>query len=334
MRITILCPAPSGSRTGNRVTAERWRRILLELGHAVRITHDAAPPACDLLIAIHATRSAAAVKRFRARAPRAPLVVALAGTDLYLDMPRNDRTRRSLELATRIVVLHPLAPQALPPRLRARTRVIVQSARASSSIRRGQRRAFDVAVVANLRALKDPFRAEEAARDLPVSSRLRVLHVGGELEAGFAADARRRSAANPRYRWLGARTPSQTRRLIARSRLLVLSSRLEGGANVISEAVVAGVPVLATRIPCTQGLLGEGYPGLFAVGSTSELKTLLQRAENDPRFRRGLERRCLSRQPLFAPASERRAWKKLLGEIAPASSRVALTGLDPLPTAG
>lgn len=317
MRITILCPAPSGSRTGNRVTAERWRRLLRELGHTVRIADGATPPPCDLLIAIHATRSAAAVERFRALAPRAPLVVALAGTDLYLDLPRDERTRRSLELATRIVVLHSRAPEALPPRLRARARVIVQSARSSSSDRRGRRRAFDVAVVANLRAIKDPFRAEEAARDLPRASRLRVLHVGGELEPGLAADARRRSAANPRYRWLGVRTPSQARRLIAGSRLLVLSSRLEGGANVISEAVVAGVPVLATRIPCGEALLGENYPGLFAVGSTAELKTLLLRAENDPRFRRELESRCRSRRTLFAPARERRAWKRLLGDIAP-----------------
>jgi glycosyltransferase involved in cell wall biosynthesis len=173
-----------------------------------------------------------------------------------------------------------------------------------------------VAVVANLRDVKDPFRAEESVRELPRSSRLRVRHAGVELERGLAADARRRAAANPRYRWLGSRPPWQARRLIAASRLLVLSSRLEGGANVISEAVVAGVPVLATRIACAEGLLGEDYPGLFPVGGTRELRELLLRAEGDARFRAELARRCRALRPSFAPTRERRAWKALLEELA------------------
>jgi glycosyltransferase involved in cell wall biosynthesis len=131
----------------------------------------------------------------------------------------------------------------------------------------------------------------------------------------MAAEARRRAAANPRYRWLAALPPSRARRLIARSRLLVLSSRLEGGANVIAEAVVVGVPVLATRIPCCEALLGPGYPGLFTVGSTRQLRALLLRAERDAAFRHRLERGCRRRRRLFAPARERAAWRRLLREV-------------------
>src|SRR3989304_2185986 len=88
MRILIACPAPTGARTGNRVTAARWCRLLRDLGHSARIARDAGARPAGLLVALHATRSAAAIERFRARSPQAPHVVALAGTDLYSGLPR------------------------------------------------------------------------------------------------------------------------------------------------------------------------------------------------------------------------------------------------------
>lgn len=315
MRIDIACPAPPGSRTGNRVTAERWQRLLRELGHAVRIVHDGAVGSGDLLVALHATRSAPAIERFRDRTPEAPVVVALAGTDLYADLLRAPQAWRALADASRVVVLHPLAVADLPAELREKARVILQSAVAPRVAVRRSRRFFDVAVVAHLRDVKDPFRTEEAVRGVPTRSRLRVVHVGGVLERGLDREARQRAGANPRYVWLGERPGWETRQRIARSRLLVLSSRSEGGANVVSEAVAAGVPVLATRIACAVGLLDEGYPGLFPVGDTARLRALLLRAEQEPVFLRRLAAWCRSRRPLFAPARERRAWKDLLAEL-------------------
>jgi len=55
---------------------------------------------------------------------------------------------------------------------------------------------------------------------------------------------------------------------------------MEGGANVISEAVVAGVPILASNISGSVGLLGRDYPGYFSVGNTDQLRELLLRAES------------------------------------------------------
>jgi glycosyltransferase involved in cell wall biosynthesis len=43
----------------------------------------------------------------------------------------------------------------------------------------------------------------------------------------------------------------------------------------ISEAAVAGVPVLASRMDDNVGLLGAGYPGYFPVGDTQALARLL-----------------------------------------------------------
>jgi len=315
MKIDIACPAPPGSRTGNRVTAERWARLLRRLGHRVRVVHDGNVGPANLLVALHATRSAEAIVRFREMCPAAPFLVAISGTDLYRDLARGRGSWRALEQASRLVVLNPLVVEDLPGELRAKTRVILQSAVPPRRRSRPTGRYFDVAVVGHLRQVKDPFRAEEAVRDVPASSRLRVRHVGRGLEAGIEEDARRRAASNPRYVWLGGRPGSATHREIARAHLLVLSSRFEGGSNVISEAVVCGVPVLSSRISCAEGLLGRNYPGFFPVGDTAALRELLLRAESEPLFRRRLERRCRSRRGLFTPAREQRAWRSLLAEL-------------------
>jgi putative glycosyltransferase (TIGR04348 family) len=315
MRIQVVTPARAGARTGNLVTALRWARILRGLGHRVRIAQAYNGERTDLLIALHARRSAASVFRFRKQYPTKPVVLALTGTDLYRDLQRSQRARRTMGLADRLVILQPLARRKLPHRLRRKARVIFQSVKETRGRRARLRGFFDVAVVGHLRSVKDPFRAALAARLLPAASRIRILHAGGALEPGLAARARSEMRRNPRYRWRGDLSPAAARRLIAGSRLLALSSRLEGGANVISEAVVDGVPMLASRIPGSIGLLGGGYPGYFSVGNTSALARLLHRAESNPRFYARLRRWCARRAALFRPARERAAWMKLLHEL-------------------
>ena len=102
---------------------------------------------------------------------------------------------------------------------------------------------------------------------------------------------------------------------LAGARALVLSSRLEGGANVVSEAVVRGVPVLASRIPGSVGLLGARYPGYFAVGDTRGLARLLHRFETEARFRTRLRRDVQRLARRFTPARERTAWRTLLASL-------------------
>ncbi|MFO0981072.1 MAG: glycosyltransferase [Planctomycetota bacterium] len=120
---------------------------------------------------------------------------------------------------------------------------------------------------------------------------------------------------NRRYRWLGELPRGRALRLLRASHVLVLSSLLEGGANVISEALAAGTPVLASRIPGSVGLLGADYPGYFPAGDTRALAALLARAERDPRFRARLRAACRRRAPLVAPERERAAWRALLEEL-------------------
>ncbi len=278
MNITIITPAPPGSRKGNRITAGRWAYLLRQLGHRVTIRQEYGGESCDLLVALHARRSAAAVQAFCRDHPDRPVVVALTGTDVYEDIHTDRAALRALELASRLVVLQPLAVAELPERLRARARVVYQSAEAPRGAAPPRKDFFEVCVLGHLRPVKDPFRTALASRLLAPLSRVRVLHVGAALSPDMAVQARAEAAANPRYRWLGDLPRWRALRILARCRLLVLTSRLEGGANALSEAIAASVPVLSSRIPGSVGILGADYPGYFPAGDTDALAVLLARA--------------------------------------------------------
>src|SRR6266478_4412389 len=306
MNVILVTPAPPGSRKGNRVTALRWAGLLRQLGHRVVVRQEYRSECADLLIALHARRSFASVDAFHRQRPGHPIVLALTGTDLYEAIKTDPVARQALALASRLVVLQPLGVEELPAHLRDRTRVIYQSCdlppssnRRAKMKHRGARIAaprglrsshlharssFDVCVLGHLRPVKDPFRTALAARRLPASSRVRVLHAGAALTRAMDEQARAEQALNSRYHWLGELPRWKALRLLSRSRLLVLTSLLEGGANTISEAIALGVPVLASRIPGSVGLLGVDYPGYFPVGETAALMVLLTRAETDARF--------------------------------------------------
>ncbi|HEY6292043.1 MAG TPA: selenoneine biosynthesis selenosugar synthase SenB [Terriglobia bacterium] len=319
MRIGIVTPAPARSRYGNRVTALRWSRILRGLGHRVDTTQAYEDEPYDLLVALHARRSYPSVNRFHRAHPERPIIVALTGTDLYRDLPRSGRAQKSLGLATLLIVLQPKASEELDPHLHDKVRVIYQSVPAPAQRRRrnspASRRSFDVCVIGHLRPVKDPFRAALAARRLPSSSRLRILHAGAAMDEKMAARARFEMSVNRRYQWLGEQPRWRVRQILERSALCVLSSKLEGGANVLSEAIVAGVPLVASRIAGSVGLLGESYPAYFKVGDTKGLERLLYRAETDRAFLTRLDSQCRTLASLFDPRRERSAWSRLLAEL-------------------
>jgi putative glycosyltransferase (TIGR04348 family) len=317
MKITLVTPASPGSRKGNRVTALRWAGQLRQLGHRVALRQQYGGEPCDLLIALHARRSAAAVQAYRAAYPEGPLVVVLTGTDLYEEIRTDPTARRVLELSSRLVVLQPLGVEELPPGLRDRARVIIQSAEVPKVAPRRRSKTFDVCVLGHLRPVKDPLRTAEAARLLPPLSRVRVLHLGAALSPDMAERAAAESAGNPRYRWLGDVPRARALRVLARCRLLALTSLLEGGANVVSEAIAAGVPVVSSHIAGSVGILGADYPGYFPVGDTQALADMLHRAETDARFYNALKARCRHLRPLVSPAREREGWRRLLRELRP-----------------
>jgi len=317
MRIEIVTPAPPGSSHGNRITAVRWANILKQLGHRVTITQSCSGKRIDSLIALHADRSYQSIKTFHREHPQLPMVVALTGTDVYRNLETNSHAGRSLEIATKVVVLQPKALERLQPDIRAKARVIYQSVDSSMFAARrlttGNR--FDFCLVGHLRRVKDPFRAALAVRLLPASSRIQVLQIGAAMTAAMALSARAEARRNHRYQWLGQASRSRTFEYLGRSQVCVISSLMEGGANVLSEAIVAGVPVLASRIDGNVGILGEDYPGLFEVGNTRKLARLLVRSEMDPAFLKDLRSRIKRLAPLFKPIREHRTWADLICQM-------------------
>jgi putative glycosyltransferase (TIGR04348 family) len=323
MKIAIVTPARAGSQQGNRVTALRWARLLRQLGHRIMVRSDYGGDSADVLIALHARRSFAAIQRWRSARAERPVVLALTGTDVYGDIQDDPAAQQSLELAWRLVVLQPLALNELSDRLKPKARVIYQSSEARRARSAQRSDAFQVCLLAHLRAVKDPLRAARAARLLPSSSMIRIVHLGAALSADMEEQSRQEMKDNPRYQWLGDVSRRKALGILAASRLLVQTSLLEGGANVISEAIAASVPVVASAIPGSIGLLGADYPGYFPVGDERALAALLSRAEADGKFYSTLKEQCVQLRSLVDPARERASWKALLDELQTESNQAA-----------
>jgi putative glycosyltransferase (TIGR04348 family) len=314
--ICIVNPVPQ-LRGGNRVTALRWAAIFRKLGWKVFVEESWSGRACDVLVALHGRRSNSSVVRFRREHAEKPVIVAATGTDVFSDVADTGEARESFGLASRIVVLQPHSIEKLPEEVRAHARIVWQSVAPCGKRPAPAADAFEVCVIAHLRPVKDPLRTALAARLLPPSSRIRIVHLGALVDEFMKSDLEREVQENPRFRWLGDRPRAEALDVLARSRLLVSSSRHEGGANAISEALALGAPILATRIPATLGLLGDDYPGTFAVGDAQALADLLARAETDAEFLASLEKACRARAWVTDPAQELDSWRELLGELLP-----------------
>ena len=107
MHIQLISPANIDSRNGNRTTAVRWRNILQALGHKVTVSQQYSGENADLMLALHAWRSASSIQLFAEKYPSRPLLVALTGTDVYrfLNTHKHD-TLKSIEYADRLIALH------------------------------------------------------------------------------------------------------------------------------------------------------------------------------------------------------------------------------------
>ena len=304
LRVVIVSPALADANNGNWQTARRWQGLLRP--HAARIVKDwpdALAGQDDLMLALHARRSAPALAAWHAQRGARGLGLVLTGTDLYRDLAQNASAQRSLQLAAQLAVLNPLGLQALPRQHQGKARVILPSTSSLQTLPKTGRHLRAV-MVGHLRDEKDPLTLMAAARLLDAGSGVFIDHIGGALDASLGQAARTTQAQCPHYRWLGPRTHADTRRRIQRAHVLVHTSRIEGGAHVLMEALCSGTPVLASRIDGNLGLLGQDYAGCFDVGDAQALAGLLRACRADPALLARLQAQCAVRAPLFDPAAE------------------------------
>lgn len=257
-----------------------------------------------MLVALHANKSARFVAAYHKKFPTRPIVVVLTGTDVYGSSLVGAATS-ALEAAGAIVTLQPLAIRRLPKRLRKKAIAVLQSARRVDVKRK--KSAGDpvrLCVIGHLRREKDPLRAAYALRYLD-SENVEVLQAGRMLDSRYAARVKAIGSRDGRYRYLGELSWARALRLLAGCDALILSSRSEGGANVASEAIANGIPLLASRIDGNAGVLGAHYAGYYPVGSSKALAAIIDRFMHDRKFARTLRQQVHALGPSVRFESER-----------------------------
>lgn len=316
-RVTIVSPALAEANNGNWQTAMRWARFLTP-AYDVNIAPSWSPvtgATPDLLIALHARRSAAALAAFAEHHPASPRVLVLTGTDLYRDIHDDPAAQASLAHADVLVLLQEAGLAVLPPQYRARARVIWQSAPTLPHVPHAEGLdEFTFTMVGHLRPEKDPLTFMRAAQ-LVAQDSARFIHIGGALDPNLGAAAAAAASADPRYQWLGNLSHPAARMALACSDAMVIASVMEGGANVIIEAITSGVPVLASDIGGNRGMLSDDYGGYFPVGDAAALARLIDRSVDDEAFIASLRSQCAARAPLFAPEAERAALLRLVDNL-------------------
>ena len=301
--IILVTPALAAANNGNWQTASRWQRFLRSR-YRVLMQPQWDGQAADLMLALHARRSADSIARWRASSTAAPLGVVLTGTDLYRDIQVDDSAQASLQAAQALIVLNERGALALPPAQRHKAQVCLQSASRRKPLQKSRQR-LRALMVGHLRPEKAPEVWMAAARRLRLRGDLRFDHIGEGLDPALAELALATMRDQPSYRWLGGLAHGATRERIARAHILVHSSVMEGGAHVVIEAVMSGTPVLASRIDGNVGLLGSDYGGYFDPGDDIALARLIEQCREDPAMLAALQAQCAVRSVLFETAHER-----------------------------
>lgn len=300
------------------MTALRWQRHLRALGHQVTMSNHWTSEPADVLVALHARRSHDAIAGFRVAHPDRPVVLVLTGTDLYRDLAGDADTRAcvlaSMQTADRLVTLQQEAIEAMPAALRDKAVTIHQSVPPIARQPTVDKR-FLVTVLGHLREEKDPFCIARALRHLPESRQLRVLHLGKAMDEAHQRNAEQAMREDNRYAWIGELPHQAALHWLSSSHLMVISSWMEGGAHALSEAVAAGVPVLASNIPGNRGLLGADYPGLFTAGDDAALAALLRQTMDSSAFLARLTDAVLARRPLVSAETERERIARLIDSL-------------------
>lgn len=313
-RIALVTPYLAEANNGNWQTATRWAR-LLRSRHAVCVLQRWSGEPADALLALHARRSAPSIDAWRQARPDGPLVVALTGTDLYGDLPAGEALAwRSVRQADRLVVLNERAKGSLPPELQARTVLCLPSATARRPVLKPATR-LRVVVVGHLRSEKAPELVFEVVRRLADRPDIRIDHIGGSLDATLGEAAAALARRHPStYRWLGSLPHGEVRRRVQHAHVLLHPSRIEGGAQVVIEALRSGTAVVGTAIDGNLGLLGADYPALVPPGHATALAAWLLRCRDEPGVLETLTSRGQARSALFAPERERGVLMDLLAE--------------------
>lgn len=322
-RLLLASPYPLDSPRGNSVSANRILGILKECGYsadAVSGREETGKASGEILIALHARKSATAIESFHANAPDRPVFILLTGSDLYADLHGSAETQatvhRTMRLARYLIVSQSASIADIPEIYQSKARVVPKSLLTKVPERLPRKQGpFRIVLPSHLRPAKAPLLVLEALAALPSMVTLQVDHFGTAEDPDLGQAATSASQApGSRYHWHGNVPHAEVLAGFATSDLLLNTSRVEGGANVLCEAIQMGLPCIATDIPPNAGMLGEHYPGLFPMDDAPALANLLERVTCDEVFLQKLSDAVRARAPLFTREAESHAWRTLIEE--------------------
>ncbi|MDB4461032.1 glycosyltransferase [Akkermansiaceae bacterium] len=310
MKVCVATPYPLEELKGNSVTADRIVGVLREAGIEARASHGFDGEAADVLISLHAVKGAQAVIDFQKAMPDGKSVVLITGTDIYEQLPEGSPTGMAcLESVDRIAVVSERSIPSLPENFRGKAFVVPCSLDEIKLRAKPQSGPFVISVVGHLRPVKQSFATIEAVAKHPEWDNLEVWQLGEALDSACERIARDWTKKDKRYRWFGGLPREKSLERCAQSQLTINSSRLEGGANAVLEAMTMHVPVLASDIEGNRLLLGDDYPGYFENGALDFLLEKILGREIDLSE---WTRLAAKRLPLFSREMERACWLDLL----------------------
>ena len=332
--LLIVSPALADANNGNWQTAKRWAGLLsdhydvsIERSYEFNRTNPNLKP--DVLLALHARRSADSIEQFaaanRAEQNCPALVLALTGTDLYKDIHEDAKANHSLTLANSLIVLQEKAMDKVPAEHIHKTHTVFQSCSEYPTLAKPND-VLKLVVVGHLRDVKMPQTIFEAACLLKQYNDIEWTHIGDALDTHWGQQALATQQVNFNYHWLGNVDHERVRHLIQQAHVLIHPSQMEGGAHVIMEAVRSGTPVIASYVDGNVGMLGNDYLGYFPLGDANALVNLIMQlhanmTEHHPpadvttanntsspnNLYQQLRQQCAARAPLFTPINEKAA---------------------------
>ncbi|RII83819.1 selenoneine biosynthesis selenosugar synthase SenB [Neopusillimonas maritima] len=321
-KVTIVTPSLAAANNGNWQTVRRWARAIAPVAQVSIVQHwpgdDTSAEESDVLIALHARRSAPSISNWYARHGSRGLAVIMAGTDLYRDINYDPDAQRSLQQAHSLVVLQEKAPEALAPAERKKTRLIFQSTSLRKPLAKTTKH-LRVLMVGHLRPEKAPHTLFQVTRLLKTHPDIYIDHIGKVLDPALGEAAQQTMLEAPNYRWIAGLPHDTVRSRIQRAHLLVHTSEMEGGAHVVMEAVNSGTPVLASDVDGNIGMLGKNYQGYFPFNNANVLAESIKECRATQSDENGLlnvlSEQCRDRAKLFDPKVEQHAIQTLVKDL-------------------